>query len=95
VIRFRQAPSCRLTELPDETGVILHLERKFYFTLNQTAVFVFKALNDVEQQTPEALAKRLSEVFEVDEATAAADVMALLDELLSEGVVERGPESAP
>jgi hypothetical protein len=92
--RFITAKSCRLTELPDQTGVVLHLERKFYFTLNPTAVFVYKALrDDADARTGEALAARLADVFEVDLDTARADVIALLEALELEGIVEREPSA--
>jgi len=87
--RFVQAKSCRLTELPDETGVVLHLERKFYFTLNPTAVFLYRALTDDACRTEAALTARLVDEFDVDEQTAAGDVKDLLTELLAEGIVER------
>ena len=91
---WRAQPSCRLTELPDETGVILHLDKKFYFTLNAAAVVVWKRLADRAvvdaDKTAEALAAHLTTVFEVDEPTARADVDALLDELQREGLVVDG-----
>lgn len=84
-VRYRPLPSCRLTELPDETGVILHLDKKFYFTLNAVAVVVWKRL--ATDHTAAALAAHLSETFDVDDATALTDVQALLDELVREGMV--------
>lgn len=88
---WRTQPSCRLTELPDETGVVLHLDKKFYFTLNPTAVVTWKQIADRTvadaQKSRDGLALHLTTVFDVDEATARADVDALLTELLREGLV--------
>ncbi|MFO0761459.1 MAG: PqqD family protein [Byssovorax sp.] len=76
------------TELDDGTGVLLHLGTKFYFTLNPTAVAVWKALGSKgEAVTAEHLAARLHAEFQVDEPTAARDVEAILADLLADGLV--------
>jgi hypothetical protein len=85
---LRAHPKCLLTELDDGTGVVLNLESKFYFTLNTTAVALWKALAQ-GARTRRELAARLVEEFEVEVAQADADVSQLLDELLVEGLVER------
>jgi len=44
---LKQNEDVILTELEDEKeGVLLHLKTKFYFTLNETGVFLWKVLND-------------------------------------------------
>jgi predicted secreted protein len=78
-------PQALFTELDDGTGVLLHLETKFYFTLNPTAVVVWKSLG--EGATPAAIADRLTATFRVEREAAERDVTALLDELLAGGLV--------
>ena len=94
---YRTQHSCRLTELPDETGVVLHLDKKFYFTLNPTAVVIWKQIADRsvadESKSRDGLALHLTTVFDVDEPTARDDVHALLEELIREGLVTAGPTS--
>ena len=84
---LRPHPKCLLTELDDGTGVILNLETKYYFTLNATGVVLWKALEG-GARTPQEIVARLVGEFEVEEAEALADVRAVLDELLSEQLVE-------
>jgi len=81
-----QHDKCLLTELADGTGVLLHLETKFYYTLNTTGVEVWKALG-TGAKTEHEVALKISEEFEVDVDTAALDVRAVLSMMLSEGLV--------
>jgi hypothetical protein len=87
---LRAHPKCLLTELDDGTGVVLNLDTKFYFTLNATAVSLWKELVR-GARTRHELASSLIGEFEVQEAEAASDVALLIEELLAEGLVERVP----
>ena len=83
-----QNDKCLLTELADGTGVLLHLETKFYFTLNVTGVEVWKALGQ-GAKTEAEVAGKISEEFEVDLGTATQDVARVLATMLSEGLVRK------
>jgi hypothetical protein len=83
------SPNCLLTELGDGTGVLLDLDTKFYFTLNETGVAVWKALAK-ERANATALAAVLVAEFEVTDAQALEDVSALLTELLAAALIRRG-----
>ena len=87
--RGRVVPNdrCLLTELGDGTGVLLHLDTKFYYTLNRTGLVLWKAAVETPRKSVDELARRLAEAFAVDEPTAKADVEALLSELDGEGLV--------
>ena len=85
---LRARPKCLLTELDDGTGVVLNLETKFYFTLNTTAVAVWRQLARGATTRRELTGILVGE-FDVEEGEAASDVAALIDELLAEGLVER------
>jgi hypothetical protein len=78
--KVRSNQRCLLTELEDGTGVLLHLDTKFYFTLNDTGVFVWKQLAH-DASSGYELAEQLSERFEVTEEQAGRDVLSLLAEL--------------
>lgn len=78
--RVRSNPRCLLTELGDGTGVILHLDTKFYFNINDTGVFVWKLLAKQEHSASE-IAARLSDEFDVSPLDAERDARLLLTEL--------------
>jgi hypothetical protein len=83
-----------LTEMKDGTGVLLDLRSKFYFTLNETGVAVWKLLASGEAATARALAERIARDFDAPSVEVVeTDVKALLDELAAEGLL--GEKSAP
>ena len=85
---FRQNGQVVLAELPDGTGVLLHLDTRFYFSLNRTGLFVWKALGEEQLQTVQAIARKLAEHFEVTEDAAERDTRDLLKQLAQESLVE-------
>ena len=87
-------PQVLLTELGDGTGVLLHLETKFYYQLNATAVVVWKGLAAQPAAPPRALAEALAERFEVEAERAETDVHAIVRELATEGLLVRRSEAA-
>jgi hypothetical protein len=80
-------PQVLFTELDDGTGVLLHLDTKFYFTLNPTAVFVWKALSRAEVASIAAIAEAMAREFRVEPAKAERDVAELLAEMLADGLL--------
>ena len=85
---LRAHPRCLLTELDDGTGVVLNLDTKFYFTLNATAIVLWKALSS-GPRTRSELVDSLVQEFDVAAEEASSDVALLVDELVAEGLVER------
>ena len=67
-------------KLADDTGVILDVDSLKVFSLNETAMFLVECLRG-GIVTEDALVTRLTEEFEVDRETAAADVRSFADEL--------------
>ena len=81
-----------LTPLADGTGVLLHLDTKFYYTLNATGVFVWRTLAAATPgggATRAALVDAIVAAFDVHADVATADVDAMLTELLDEQLVVR------
>jgi hypothetical protein len=77
-----------LTEMKDGSGVLLDLRSKFYFTLNDTGVAVWKLIAAGEAADPRTLAERVARDFATPSVEAVvADVKALLDELEAEGLL--------
>jgi hypothetical protein len=85
-------PRVAFTELSDGSGVLLHLDRLSYYTLNETACSIWRVLTSGPSTSTEEIAAHIAEVFDVSVDVAAADVDALLAPLEGEGFVER---SAP
>lgn len=79
---LKQNPNVLFTELDDGTGVLLHLDTKFYFALNKTGVFVWKALSEGPDRS--ALAQKLTEAFRADIDTATRDIDAVIAEMLAD-----------
>ncbi len=84
-------PSSRdviLTELKDGTGVLLDLRTKFYFTLNDTGVAVWKLIAAGEAAEARTLAERIARDFDAPSVEAVeGDVKALLEEFAAEGLL--------
>jgi len=95
VPRFRASERALLTELGDGTAVLLDLESKFYFTLNETAVFVWRMLSARDSPAPsrEQLVAAVVAEFETDAAAARDDLASLLDELSRERLISVAPAS--
>jgi hypothetical protein len=82
-------PQVVMTELGDGTGVLLHLDTKFYYSLNGTGVFVWKtvAASAARGAAADEIVDAMIAGFEVDRATAERDVGELLAEFGAEGLV--------
>ncbi len=81
-------PQVLFTEIDDGSGVLLHLDTKFYFTLNSTGVVVWKALAAAEGEDDVAsIARKLAEEFRVTPEIAERDVQTVLDQLRDDGLV--------
>jgi hypothetical protein len=84
-------PQVLFTEIDDGTGVLLHLDTKFYYTLNATGVAVWKALAARTAASIAAIADQLSAEFRVGPEEARRDVDALLGDLRADGLVIDAP----
>lgn len=65
------------TEFDAGEGVLVDLNTKKYFQLNETAVVVWRGLE--EGLSPEAIAGRITAAYDVDEARAAESVRRALE----------------
>ena len=79
-------PQVLFTKIDDGTGVLLHLDTKFYFTLNATGVVVWNALAE-RVANIDVIAERLAKEFKVEPAVAQRDVAAVLASLKADGLV--------
>jgi hypothetical protein len=87
-------PQVLFTELDDGTGVLLHLDTKFYYTLNPTAVVVWKTLAEGlaegKGSASTAIAARIADAFLVEPDVAERDVAGILEEMLADGLLLGG-----
>lgn len=86
--RFHANGQTMLTELADGTGVLLNMQTKFYYTLNRTAVCVWKHLDGNPGCGLDDLAGAVATTFEVTADRARADVSGLLVGLEEEGIID-------
>lgn len=79
------APHVLAAHLGDES-VLLDLDTKHYFRLNETAAAIWRAL----EHTPsvEGVVRMLIQEFEVTESEARASLDSLLEDLHAKGLVE-------
>lgn len=79
-----------MTALSDGSGVLLDLESKFYFNLNESGVVIWRALSAraASGATEEELAIQLQECFGLAREAALADVRRFLVELGRAGLMD-------
>lgn len=75
----------------DGESVLLEMNRKRYFRLNETGQAIWHALE--AGRSRDALVAELIETFDVDEASARAEVERFMAELADAGLLE--PEMGP
>jgi hypothetical protein len=75
----------------DGEWVVLDLAGGNYFGLNELGGIIWQDLSS--GRSPSEIARLLGPKYDVDEATILRDVLALVDELISRGLVQIGRES--
>ena len=93
-------PDAHITAIPDQTSVdlddevaILHLTSGIYFGLNEVGAFVWRRLQ--QPATVAALEAAVLAEYAVTPAQCAADVQALLADLLAHHLIAVHPVHAP
>ncbi|MFT4704825.1 MAG: hypothetical protein ACI81R_002533 [Bradymonadia bacterium] len=78
-----------LTSLPDNSGVLLHLDTKCYYSLNESGVILWKRVEGGDPPpNVEELVVALTSVYDVSDDQAKSDVETLVAELVAEGLLE-------
>ena len=72
-----------LTEMPDRTGLLLDLRSKAYYTLNSSAVLLWKKIGS-PREVVEELSTRYAQPIQIVER----DVTELMQEFIAEGLVD-------
>ena len=73
-------------------AVLLDMDSKHYFRLNDTGAFIWKALE--RRQPVDAIVDGLGEAFVVEREEAVTEVERLLAELVEAGLVQSAGEAA-
>ena len=84
---YHKNPDVVTTELEDG-AVLLNLNTKYYYNLNETGLSIWQALE--ESGDPEIIAEKLTDAYDIDITNASAYLDKLLDDLQKEGLIIRG-----
>jgi len=76
------------TDLDDGSAVLLHLDNKFYYSLNATGSFMWQLIEKSAGSIGmEELTEALCAQFDVNPEQARADVKEFIEDLTKEGLV--------
>lgn len=78
-MRYRAIPEALVATLSDG-AVLLNLQTKRYFSLNETGTRIWELVQQAADE--EAIVATMIREYEVNEATARAEVRRILDELI-------------
>lgn len=81
---YRKNPDVVCSEL-DEGAILLNLNTKYYYNLNETALKIWNSVNG--SSIISEIAQKIAEEYEVDKGLAEESVRRLLAELYKEGLV--------
>lgn len=80
-------PQVVFTPLDSSQAALLHLDTKVYYSVNATGALIWRLLG--EGATPEAIAERIAEQYEIESPEALRFVHEFLAELGDEGLLHR------
>ena len=80
-----QNPAVLCTELDDGDAVLLNLDTKFYYGLNETGLRAWQLIDG--SRTVAQIAETITQEYEVDQAQAENSTLQLLQELEAENLV--------
>ena len=88
--KIKAEKSVVFTDLDDDTGVLLHLENKFYYSLNLTGSFIWRLLEERQELNEENILEAVLDNFDVNTDEAKADVDEFIEDLTKEGLIRIG-----
>jgi hypothetical protein len=87
---FQPHPSVVFTRLDDAEAVLLHLDTKLYYSLNETGLRIWELVQDGVRPTEISMA--LQEAYDIEHEQALVYVLEFLHALQQEGLVH--PETS-
>lgn len=85
--KIKAAKAVAFTDLDDDTGVLLHLENKFYYSLNLTGSFIWRLLEDKQELSEAGIIEAVLDNFDVSPEEAKSDVTDFIEDLTKEGLI--------
>jgi hypothetical protein len=76
------------TDLDDGSAVLLHLQTKYYYSLNETGCFLWKLLEGDKGSSEEELVSELYVHFDVEPDIARKDIRDFLKDLSVQGLIK-------
>ncbi len=86
-VKYTPASQVVCTVLDEHEAVLLHLETKHYYVLNETGTLIWECLQKGEPL--HVIAAALAQEYHIDKDEALQDVVQFLDMLSQEHLVER------
>jgi len=86
--KFTARDDVVFTDLDDGSAVLLHLQTKYYYSLNETGCFLWKLLEGEAGASEEELVPQLCMAFDVEEDRARNDVREFLRDLQEQGLIK-------
>jgi len=83
---YYPSPNAVFTDMDDEESVLLNLQTRMYFSLNETGTLIWRLLQAGEDV--DDIASALEQAYDVDRESALQHVTAFLDELAQDGLVD-------
>jgi len=80
-MRVEKSSLTVFTPLDDGTGVLLNVDTLFYYSLNRTAVTLWRQIEANSPFTPDDLVPAMCERFEVDGETARREITTFVEKL--------------
>lgn len=84
-VRYEPAPHVTCTALDDSEAVLLNLETKYFYTLNETGLFVWNRLQTGE--APEQIAASLEANYKIDKQEALDRINRFIETLRRENLI--------
>ena len=85
--KYKAREDVVFTDLDDGSAVLLHLQTKYYFSLNETGSFLWKLIEREGGASPEELIEELCQAFDVGADKAKNDVSEFVADLKTQGLI--------
>lgn len=86
--RINTNPAVVFTDLEDGSAVLLDLNSKFYYSLNDTGRFMWQEFEGQQNVPVQRLLEKLTSQYEVSEDDAKRDIGEFIGNLVKEGLIE-------
>jgi Coenzyme PQQ synthesis protein D (PqqD) len=81
---YHKNPDVVTTDL-DDGAILLNLNTKYYYTLNETGLSIWQAFD--ESGDPDVITAKLTDAYDIDTKQASACLFELLEDLEKEGLI--------